>query len=582
MRHSLNAFSVALAAGVSLIALAGALPQPALADTPDVGQQQKRVDQLQSKAESLRQEAQQLGGSRTVRQSINNVKTRINEYDEDIAHTEERIEKMKVNKADLDRAREEVEKESVFGAGDAVETGVKHKVLEAVEEKLTHNAGRAVGALGWVAIFVKVGGKTYYRWVRKNDLRAQGIKESNQITDKYRFIRFAQEERNKESANLKRLQEIEEEERKNNALIGNERDKLRRMTEPGFKGGIGDADLERDQDLPGDESERSKDRAWKGIRKVSMGGGYFEAEAPEQFVGRIVIDGDDFAMLYTPGTLDGFYAEAAGEFPLDHAPSWGEQAAFDLNFRYTDLEGDAFRFVEADPAITTGFVFIDPLDPTIPFAVGLGSTNLAWNAHASSSQTGVAFTATYREYVGLQYGLDGSLGVGLMADYRSTEHNTRIENLDFAGFAVDENYDFETFGFGPRIEGMLEWDCDPDEDGPYPSIESRLRAFVAGTYDWRDLAVAQRATGPFFGGFDHRQRVSFDEDGFNVRYGADLTLDLKFDQRTTAFATLGWQGQSDAPTIIPADGSFAPGLRVAADTQDQDDWYAGVGIRIEF
>lgn len=169
-----------------------------------------------------------------------------------------------------------------------------------------------------------------------------------------------------------------------------------------------------------------------------------------------------------------------------------------------------------------------------------------------------------------------------MADYRNTERRTRIENLDFAGFAIDENYNFETFGLGPRVEARLDWNRDRAADGPFPSFGGTLRAFAAGTYDWRTSEVSQRATGPFFGGFDYAQRVNLDDDGFNVHYGVDATFDLKFDARTTAFLKVGWQGQSDAPTIVPADGSFAPGAPIRADTQDAGEWFIGGGVRIEF
>jgi hypothetical protein len=245
-------------------------------------------------------------------------------------------------------------------------------------------------------------------------------------------------------------------------------------------------------------------------------------------------------------------------------------------------EGDEYRRVEADPTITTGFLWINPLESGLPFAVGLGGTNLAWDARTTTEQIDAAAMALYMQYRSLGPNLTGGVGAGVMADYRSTEHRTRIENLDFAGFAIDENYDFETFGFGPRVEGELIWDCDPEGDGPFPAFGANLRVFAAGTYDWRNSEVAQRATGPFFGGFDVTQRVAFDDDGFNYRYGVNATFDVKFDQRTTAFLKAGWQGQSDAPTIVPADGSVPPGVPIRADTEEASEWFVGGGLRIRF
>jgi hypothetical protein len=311
-------------------------------------------------------------------------------------------------------------------------------------------------------------------------------------------------------------------------------------------------------------------------------GGYIDTDSPQQFIGRIVVGGDDTAMIYTSPTLAGFYAGAEADFWEQNLRYAGEFSGFRIAASLTDIDGDEYRRVEADPTITTGFVWINPLEPGLPFAVGLGSTNLAWDARTSTEEIDAAAMTLYMQYRGLGPNLTGGVGAGVMADYRSTEHRTRIENLDFAGFAIDENYDFETFGLGPRVEGELRWDCDPEGDGPFPAFGANLRVFAAGTYEWRNSEVAQRATGPFFGGFDVSQRVEFDDDGFNLRYGVNATVDLKFDARTTAFLKLGWQGQSDAPTIVPADGSLAPGAPVRADTQDASEWFIGGGLRIEF
>jgi len=311
-------------------------------------------------------------------------------------------------------------------------------------------------------------------------------------------------------------------------------------------------------------------------------GGYIETDTPQQFIGRIVVGGDDTAMIYTSPSLAGFYMAAEADFWDQNIRYAGEFGGFRIAASFGEFDGDEYRRVEADPTITTGFVWINPLEPGLPFAVGLGSTNLAWDARTSTEEFDAAAMALYMQYRGLGPNLTGGVGAGVMADYRSTEHRTRIENLDFAGFAIDENYDFETFGLGPRVEGELRWDCDPEGDGPYPAFGAKLRAFAAGTYEWRNSEVAQRATGPFFGGFDVFQRVELDDDGLNFRYGVNATFDVKFNPRTTAFLKLGWQGQSDAPTIVPADGSFAPGAPIRADTQEASEWFIGGGVRIEF
>lgn len=322
---------------------------------------------------------------------------------------------------------------------------------------------------------------------------------------------------------------------------------------------------------PATGAEKSKEF---GIR---YGAGYIEANTPQQFIGRIVIGGEDNAMIYTSPSLSGFYVEAEADFWETAARYAGEFAGFRVAASFADMEGDEYRRVEPDPTITTGFLWIDPLQPGLPFPVGLGGTNLAWDARTSTEHIDAAAMALYMQYRNFGSELTGGIGAGVMADYRNTEHLTRIELLNGPVLLVDENYDFETFGLGPRIEGELRWN--PDSTGSFPRFGASLRAFVGGTYEWRDSQVWQRAIGP---GFDVTQRVEFDDDGFNLHYGANATFEVKLDERTTAFVKLGWQGQSDAPTIVPADGSVPPGVPIRADTESADEWFIGGGLRIQF
>ncbi len=590
MRRSLHVFTTVLAAGVSIVALTGTLSGPAVADTPvpqgDIGQQQSRVSELESENARLNREIREIGGGRTPQQSMKNVEGRMDQLTQRDLELDRTVQQMGQGAEEVKQLRDQVANESVIGLKDVGEEVIEEGVEGAIKEGLSKGAGKAVGIAGLVADVIEYGGKFYVRWRTKSSLGENVKVQQAQMIDILRIQRATREQYNQQLKNRERLKDLTAKERVSYLKLLDERAKLQRMTKA-----TQGVNPEREFDQPGDDKLREESREyWRernkfGVTKsnqISFGGGYHESDAPQQFIGRIVVGGDDTAMIYTSPTLAGFYAEAKADVWDTGLRYAGDFGGFRVAAAYSDVEGDEYRRVEADPTITTGFVWIDPLDSGTPFAVGLGAPNLTWDARTSTNQIDAAATAIYMEYRRFSPDLTGGLGVGVMADYRNTEHRTRIENLDFAGFAVDENYDFETFGLGPRIEAMLDWDCDPEADGPFPSFGATFRAHAAATYDWRSSEISQRATGPFFGGFDYRQRVNLDDDGLNLRYGIDATFDLKFDARTTAFLKVGWQGQSDAPTIIPADGSFAPGAPIRADTADASEWFLGAGLRIEF
>lgn len=589
MRKFLHLFTTVLAAGVSMIALSGALSRPAIADTPDVQQQQTRVDQLNSKAESLRREAERLGGSTNVRKSIQSVKYRIEQFDDHADRMERVADELKKSKVELDQLKNDVlsdkyvEDQRTYG--ESVQDAGEEVIKEGVKQIGGQAVKRVTGPAGFVAEVFEEGGKMFFRWRAAKSIEEYSAAKAKNAKEAIETSLMSRKTADTQRQNLERLKEIEKEQTKVSADLANEGAKLKQMTKEPL-GGLKDAELKRETDPAGDEAERQKYESMRqvlrGIKTVSFGGGHIETNTPQQFIGRIVIGGDDTAMIYTSPSLAGFYAQVEADTWDTNLRYAGDFGGFRVAAAYSDVEGDEYRRVEADPTITTGFVWIDPLDSGTPFAVGLGGPNLTWDARTSTNQIDAAATAIYMEYRRFSPDLTGGLGVGVMADYRNTEHRTRIENLDFVGFAVDENYEFETFGLGPRIEAMLDWDCDPEADGPFPSFGATFRAHAAATYDWRSSEISQRATGPFFGGFDYRQRVNLDDDGLNLRYGIDATFDLKFDARTTAFLKVGWQGQSDAPTIIPADGSFAPGAPIRADTADASEWFLGAGLRIAF
>ncbi|MBI1210703.1 MAG: hypothetical protein GC190_04525 [Alphaproteobacteria bacterium] len=307
--------------------------------------------------------------------------------------------------------------------------------------------------------------------------------------------------------------------------------------------------------------------------------GYTEVDTPRQVFGRIVFGGKDFALALSPEALKGFRGEAEYEKPVLTGNRW-TSLAFGLSF--TDVSGDQDRHVVNDGSTSSGFVWIDPLDPGTPVAVGLAGTGLTWDTHVSSNITAFSAKAIYQSYYPLSPHLTASYGVGLTAGYQDTEHRSTLINLDYAGFNVYENYDFTTWSVGPRLEGALNWECDPDKIFKGSRFTAQLSAFVAPSYDFRDFKARQRAMSPVPFTFDYMQRMDLNDDGFNLRYGVEGTAGFTFDQGTSVFVKAGWLGESDAPTIHPADGSFAPGAPIKSDTRSADQWYVGGGVRFEF
>jgi hypothetical protein len=322
----------------------------------------------------------------------------------------------------------------------------------------------------------------------------------------------------------------------------------------------------------------SRPRGADGALTVSAG--YTETDMPQQTFGRIVIGGSDFAMALSPGVLEGFRGEMEYDLPV---LSGDRRTSLAFGLELTDVDGSETRQIVNDVGVSSGFVWIDPLDPTTPVAVGLAGAGLTWDTHVSSSSAGVFGKALYQYHYPLATRLTGTFGVGLAAGYQETEHRSSLVNVDFAGFNVYKNYDFSTFSIGPRFEGALDWECEPDGliDGAL-LFKARLAAHVGPSYDVRSLDASQRAMSPVPFAFDHSQRVDLDDDGFNFRYGIEGSAGLEFGRGTELFVKAGWQGETDAPTIRPADGSFAPGAPIRLDTDNASQWYVQVGVRFEF
>ena len=496
----------------------------------------------------------------------------------------ETADSMTKNKADLDKLKEEVTNEEYIedkGADDLAEDVVKDTLKK-----------RLPGPVGYVLEVMEEGGKYYFKWRTVKALEEYSAAQVTQAKDALETSIISRKTANTERQNLTRLKEIEKEEKRISGQLATERTKLQRMTGPELPGSK-ELELKRELDLPGDKREKSKNEAWRGIKKsnqISFGGGYMEADMPQQVIGRIVSGGLDFPLILTPDTLEGFYGEAAIEVPLDWDAWTGhdyDTNYFSIQIRGSDVDGDDSRIVDTPAGATSGFVWIDPLDPGVPFPVGLGGGGLSWDARVSSSvqsfQASVMFQET-NEWFRVPQTATGSYiafssGLGATVISVTNEIDTSLENLTFAGFNVRENYEFSTTGFGPRFE--LNVDIVPGVNEVLGGDRLRIRAsgFAAATYDLREFDVRQNVTGPFFGGFDHTQRVKFDDDGFNLRYGVRGSVGLEFEDGVSVAVVAGWQGETDAPTIRPADGSFAPGAPIGPATADASAWFVGVELR---
>jgi hypothetical protein len=76
--------------------------------------------------------------------------------------------------------------------------------------------------------------------------------------------------------------------------------------------------------------------------------------------------------------------------------------------------------------------------------------------------------------------------------------------------------------------------------------------------------------------------MRFDDSGFNLRYGVGAEASVEFEDGAEVFVKAFLTGETDAPTIHPADGSSAPGVPIRPDTDDALELVVSGGVRIPF
>jgi len=161
--------SAAFLALAGLVLTLGSAPRPAAAGSPGGQAPADRIAELAGETQALRDESQQVSGTRNLREGKRFAETRVAELLVRRDELDAAIERMGGSAKDLEAYRKEVGDKSVITGGDvAGEAG--EKAAEAAARKgLSMGAGRLLGVLGLALDAVEYGGK----WViKQGDLGA--------------------------------------------------------------------------------------------------------------------------------------------------------------------------------------------------------------------------------------------------------------------------------------------------------------------------------------------------------------------------------------------------------------------------
>lgn len=332
-------------------------------------------------------------------------------------------------------------------------------------------------------------------------------------------------------------------------------------------------------------------------RRIKLGlkleGGTGEIEVPKQAFGNVGIGVIDRALLFSPDRIKFDYARGEASATVETGPSMTSTLA--LRGTVQKGEESASTVGTAPPGGFAGFVFIDPLDPGLPFPVGLGG-GLTFDAAARTEferrQVDLIFTTRVklnlessftgedrlRTSLAIEPGPFAEFGGGLRFADDLTRHQASLENRDFAGFRVDYQYDFRAEGFGPLVEAKLGWTFDLGGS----ALSLYTSAFGAQIYEEQKADLRQSSRGPVPAPFDITQHKQFNREVWNSHYGVGLGADLEMGGGWTLGGQFNYFGESRVQTILPADGSFAPGAPVSPSETSREGWAAGVTLRWTF
>ena len=285
MRTTLLACLVAVAA---FGAASPAFPQTPPAQTPDeLPPLPPLPEGGGGKIEELEQEicetytrAREIGGGKTIKQSLDNVKTSENEVKDRIRSVDEAIENAGGTQEGLQAAAQELGEQPIFTMGDAAQEGGEQAGEKVVGEGLKRIGLKgAARALDWVMLFgdvLEYGGKIVIRKMNVSDMkdlvRQQRI-TLNQLYDLAIYLRTEETRLRNERKELETLRA------KNNAAwnaLAEERERWRQQQAP-RKAACEDAETRREWDTAGDKEElRLHQKEQKKKMKVTLaaaGGG---------------------------------------------------------------------------------------------------------------------------------------------------------------------------------------------------------------------------------------------------------------------------------------------------------------------
>ena len=279
----LRTLSIASAAALAVAAVVVS-PAPGFAKETPV----ERLDRLENAVDQYWNEMRELGGGRTPRELIANVKARMNAIKEIADRLEAAAERAGATVKDLDATRKNFDDTSIFELSDIPQEGAEKVVEEAAKKGLSKVAGRSLGILSFVVDVFEYGGRKVIKEINVSELENLVRQSRAQLSDMYRLLSTLYRDWSNENDKLKRLEDLSARYDAASAELAELRERMRPARSH--------ADTRRTDDAEGDREEQRKFEAERRRRararmKIELSDGEIPVPPMRPGVHRVDDDG---------------------------------------------------------------------------------------------------------------------------------------------------------------------------------------------------------------------------------------------------------------------------------------------------
>ncbi len=221
----------------------------------------ERLDRLEKTVDDYWNEMRELGGGRTPRESIINVRARMNEIKAIADRLEAAAERAGATVKDLDATRKNFDETSIFELSDIPQEGAEKAVEEVAKKGLSKVGGRALGALSLVVDVFEYGGRKVIKEINVSALEDLVRQNRAQLTDMYRLLSTLYRDWSNENDKLKRLEDLRARYEAAYAEMAELRDRMRPARSRADIRRVDDAEGDREEERKFKEEERRRARA---------------------------------------------------------------------------------------------------------------------------------------------------------------------------------------------------------------------------------------------------------------------------------------------------------------------------------